>query len=129
MHSKSNNIEIMIDNETDEIIGELFEYLLQKISKKFRRINSVDLLHYKCHEISLNPSGSYRDSPKWLKNKKATINPNYNDNKSFQYAMTVALDHKNIVKDLQRISKIKLFINKYNWKEINFPPRKNDMKN
>ena len=30
LRTKSNNIEIMIDNETDEIIEELFESLLQK---------------------------------------------------------------------------------------------------
>ena len=30
MHTKSNNIEIMIDYETNEIIEELFESLLQK---------------------------------------------------------------------------------------------------
>ena len=35
----------------------------------------VDLLHYNLHNISLNRGGSYVDSPKWLKNKKATINP------------------------------------------------------
>ena len=51
-----------------------------------------------------------------VKNKKATINPKNNDNKYFQYAITIALDHKNIVEDPQRISKIKLFISKYNWK-------------
>ena len=45
--------------------------------------DSVYLLHYKCHEISLNLSGSSIDSPKWLKNKKATINPGSNDNKCF----------------------------------------------
>ena len=76
----------------------------------------VDLLYYKLHKISLNWGGSYTDSPKWLKNKKATINPKNNDNKYFQYAITIALDHKNIVEDPQRISKIKPFISKYNWK-------------
>ena len=30
MHSKNNNIEIMIGNETNEIIEELFDSLLQK---------------------------------------------------------------------------------------------------
>ena len=29
MHTKSNNIEIMMGNETDEIIEDLFESLLQ----------------------------------------------------------------------------------------------------
>ena len=33
IHLKSNNIEIMIGNETDEIIEELFESLLQKHQK------------------------------------------------------------------------------------------------
>ena len=37
--------------------------------------DSVDLLHYKLQRIILNRGESYIDSPKWLKNKKATINP------------------------------------------------------
>ena len=38
--------------------------------------DSVDLLHYNPHKISLNRGGSYIyiDFPKWLKNKNATIN-------------------------------------------------------
>ena len=65
--------------------------------------DSVDLLHYKKHKISLNRGRSYIDSPEWLKNKKATINPKNNDEKCFQYAIKVVLNHKNIVKDPQRI--------------------------
>ena len=37
--------------------------------------DSIDLLHYNLHKISLNRDGSYIDSLKWLTNKKATINP------------------------------------------------------
>ena len=33
-HTKSNNIEIIVDNETDEIIEELFESLLQKYQER-----------------------------------------------------------------------------------------------
>ena len=33
MHSKSNNIEILTDNETDEIIEKVFDSLLQKYQK------------------------------------------------------------------------------------------------
>ena len=40
--------------------------------------------------------GSNIDSPKWLKNKKATINPYNNDDNCFQYDLTVALNHQNI---------------------------------
>ena len=49
--------------------------------------DSVDLLNYKLHKISSNWGGSYIDSPKWLKNKKATINPKSIDDKCFQYAI------------------------------------------
>ena len=57
----------------------------------------VQLLYYKCHRINPNCGGSYIDSSGWIKNKKATINPiNKKDNKCFQYAVTVASNHKEI---------------------------------
>ena len=56
--------------------------------------NSVHLLYYQCHRINANRGGSYIDFPDWIKNEKATINTfNNKDNKCFQYAVTVALDH------------------------------------
>ena len=46
--------------------------------------------------------GSYIDSPDWIKNKQATINLiSKKDNKCFRYAVTVALNYKEIRKDLQ----------------------------
>ena len=39
MHAKSNNVEIMVGTETDEIIEDLFESLLQFVSKKFGIVN------------------------------------------------------------------------------------------
>ena len=87
----------------------------------------VHLLYYKCHEINPNRGGSYIDSPDWIKNKKAAINPiNKKDNECFQYLLTVALNHEEIKKDQQRIIKIKPFTNKYNWEGINFPSEEND---
>ena len=65
---------------------------------------------------------SYIEPPEWLKNKKATINPkNKNDDNCFQHAITVTLNHQNNGRDPQKISKIKPFINQYNWKGIEFP--------
>ena len=71
---------------------------------------------------------SYIDSPKWLKNKKATINPKDNDNNCFQYALTAALNYKNIKNHPERISDFKPFINKYDWKAIDFPSHLKDWK-
>ena len=110
MYTESNNVEVMMGNETDEIIEVLFESLLRRkyqegLEEKMRGsefvFDSIDLLHYNLHKISLNRGGSCIDSPKWLKNKKATINPKNND-KYFQYAITAAL--KAILKKYQKLS-------------------------
>ena len=125
-HTKSHNIEIMIGNEIDEIIEELFESLLQKYQERLEEsmkgsefvFDSVDLLYYKVHKISLNRGRSYIDSPKWLKNKKATIYQKKNDDKCFQYSITSALSYEQIKSHPERISKFMTFIDQYNWKEI-----------
>ena len=80
---------------------------------------SVDLLSYSFHKISLKRGKSYIKSPEWVINKRATINPK-NKDKCFQYSITVALNHQNIENHPERISNIKPFINQYNWKGIDF---------
>ena len=72
------------------------------------------------NKISISRGGSYIDSPKWLKDKKSTVNQKNNDNKCFQYAVTLALNIDKINDHPERISKIKPFIEKYNWKDIDF---------
>ena len=54
----------------------------------------ADVLYHNLNKISLNRGASYIDSPKWLKNKKATINPKNNNYKCLQYAFTAALNHE-----------------------------------
>ena len=92
--------------------------------------DDVHLFYYKCHKKNVYHGGSYIDFPDWIKNKKATINPiNKRDNKCFQCAVTVTLIYEEMEKKLQRMTKIKPFINKYSWEEINFPSEKDDRKN
>ena len=119
MHTKSDNIEIMMGSETDDIIDELFESLLEKYQEGLEEpmrgsefiFDNFDLLYYNLQKINLNrKASSYINSPKWLKNKKATINPKNNDNNCFQYALTVALNYHNINKHPQRIRKLSLLL-------------------
>ena len=118
MYTKSHNIEIMMGNETDEVIKKLFESLLQNYQKNLEepmRISkfvsdSIDLLYYHLQKISLKRDRFYIDSPEWLKNKKATINPKNNDDNCFQYALTVALNHQNIGKTLKEYQKLNLLL-------------------
>ena len=65
--------------------------------------------------------GPYIDSPNRIKEKKATINPKNEDEKVFQYAATVALNHEKTKRNPQKISRIKPFINKYNWNGTKHP--------
>ena len=81
--TKSRNIEIMERDETNEIIEELFESLLQNSQKNLEEPmrgsefvpDSIDLLYYHLQKVGFKRGGLYIDSPEWLKNKKATINP------------------------------------------------------
>ena len=45
-----------------------------------------------------------------------------------QYAVTVALNFKEIESHPERVSNILPFINKYNWEEINYPLKADDWK-
>ena len=91
-------------------------------------ILSLTVLHYHLHRISLKRGESYIDPPEWLKNKKATINPQNKDNECFKYAITVALNFQSIGNNPQRISKIKPFISQYEWRNINFPATSKEWK-
>ena len=82
--------------------------------------DSVQLIYYKCHKLSFKRGWSYIDSPDWIKNKKATINPKNGDDKCFQYAATVKLNSEEIEPYPERVSNIKLSINKYNRKGISY---------
>ena len=134
--SKSDKVEITIGNEADDVIKELFESFKKRCQEgleiKMRGsqfvFESVDLLYYSLHKTSLNRVGSYIDSPSWLKSKGATLNPKKKDNECFKYAITGALNHKRIKNDLQRMSKIKPFIDQYKWKGIELPSHSKDWK-
>ena len=83
-------------------------------------------MYYKCHKINSNRGGSYIDSLDWIKEKAAINQINEKFDKCFP--MFFMLNHKEIKNDLQRLTKIKPFINKYNWERINFPSEKHDWK-
>ena len=100
MPTKSINEEFMNGSDTDEIIKELIKSLLQRCQENLQEkvkgsdfaFDGVNYLFYNFNKISISRGGSYIDSPKWLKDKKSTVNQKNNDNKCFQYAVTLALN-------------------------------------
>ena len=81
---------------------------------------SVNLLYYSLHKISLNRGLSYVKSPDLIKQKKATINPKCVDSKCLRDAITVALNYEKIKYNPERISILKPFFDEYNWKDREF---------
>ena len=73
--------------------------------------NSVDLLYYNLQKPNLNRKGSsYIVSPKWLRNKKATINQKNNDNNCFQYASKLNYQNKKTYKEYLTLNLILISI-------------------
>ena len=133
MFTRSTPEEFMIGSEAEEVeklimsILQKYQDNLQNKMKGFDFIfNGVNSLYYDLNRITISNGGSYIESPKWLKDKNCTINKKNNDNKCFQYAATLALNINSIDKHHQRITKIKSFIDNYNWNDINFPAIKKD---
>ena len=91
-------------------------------------IDSAQLMNYKCHKVNFIHGGSYVDFPDWIKKKKATRSTKDTDDKCFQYAATVALNYEELKWNPERVSNIKPFINKYNWKVINYSSKIDDWK-
>ena len=92
MHSTSDNIKFTPSNHANEVVKELFESLLSKYQDDLETsmrggvliFDLVQLMYYKCYIVN------FIDSPDWIKNKKATINPKKEDEKWVQYTATVA---------------------------------------
>ena len=98
MYTRSDNEEFMNGDDTNEIIKLLFESFLQRfeenLQEKMREsdfeFDGINFYYYNLNKTNTYRGGSYIDSPKWLKDKKSTINPKNNDHKCFQYVATLA---------------------------------------
>ena len=78
MHSKSDNIEIMINDKAHEVNETFFESLFNRyqigLETSMRDsafiFDCSQLLYYKWHKINFKQGGSYIYSPDWIKTKK-----------------------------------------------------------
>ena len=109
MHSKYDNIEIMINDEADEVMKKLFDSQKNRYHNNLGSIkdtecvfNYVHLSYYKCHKINPNRGKSYIDSRDSIKNQKTTRNT------ILLIRCNSRADHKEITqkKDLQIKTKI-----------------------
>ena len=73
MHSKGDNMEMMINDKADEVMQELFQSLLSRYQNGLETsMPGCDFI-FDCVHLNFKRDGSYIDSPDSLKNKNATI--------------------------------------------------------
>ena len=112
--SRSENVICTPSSNTNEILGLLLTSLHEKMINdiELSRENSsyvfesIEECNIHFHKIDLRRGSSFIEQPAWLKNKKATINPQNNDIYCFMYAVSIALYSKELeTKNPGRISK------------------------
>ena len=134
----SKNIECHLSYNSKDILNQLIDSLLEYFDDKLMIcrtdsnyvFESVEELSIHFHKIDLRRASSYIPTPLWLEAKKATINPkNKNDNFCFAYATTIAIYHKELGKNLDRISnKLIECTKKLDWNGKSFPASTPDYK-
>ena len=130
LHTKSDNVEIMRGIDTKTIVMKLFGTLKQRYQEGLETkmdgsnyiLDRVVLLEYHFHKVSLKRGSSYIPSPKWLINKKSTLDPhNKEDNWLFLFAIVLALNYQSISNNPQRVNNLMPFKPNYNWDNIELP--------
>ena len=100
--------EIFQGSDFNEIVNEMFAHLRMQIenpaltNSRFL-FDEVLFLDVNFHQLNLTRGSSYILLPSWIASKKAVINPkNEDDEECFKWAITAALDHKNIKSHTER---------------------------
>ena len=135
---KSKNIVSHPSDKSEDILYQLYDSLLKYFNDKLMIcrtdssyvFESIEVFDKYFHKIDLTRGSSYIPSPTWLQFRKAIVNPKYkNDNYCFAYAITIAIYHNEIGKNLNRISnKLLDCTDKLNWNRIDFPASTPDYK-
>ena len=74
MRTKSDNVEIMMGDDNDEVIKNLFDTLLKRYQEGLLTsvkgsefvFDHVELLNYIFHKVNLIRSGTYIKTPEWI---------------------------------------------------------------
>ena len=71
------------------------------------------------HQLNLTRGSSYLPLPDWLVSKKPIVNPHNDDEECFKWSVITAENAG--MKDPQRISNLRKFMDNYDWSELEFP--------
>ena len=121
---KSDNIECLPSDNTDEVLDELITSLRKSYDEEilFCRTSSnyayesIENLDMHFNKIDLSRASSFLPTYEWIRNKKCTINPqNKNGIYWFKYSIAISLYHRELGSNPERINKrIEEFTSRFN---------------
>ena len=111
-------------SETDQIVDGMIANM------KFQTENPVLLnsrfvfdeflyLDVNFHQLNLTRGSSYLPLPDWLARKKVVVNPHNDNEECFKWSVIAA--EKVGMKDPQRVSNLRKFMDNYDWSGLEFP--------
>ena len=128
------NLKLGNGDNTERFIKEIYDLLLQNFEQKENSLrgskfvfSGIDLILIQFLELKLRRDGSYIPTPERINVKKAIINhKNTKDERCFAYSIIVSIHFEEIGKNSHRTSKLKPFIDNYDWTDIIFPSKQKD---
>ena len=111
-------------SETDEIVDGMIANMKFQIenpallNSRFV-FNEFLYLDVNFHQLNLMRGSSDLPLPDWLARKKAIVNPHNNDEECFKWSV-IAVE-KVGMKDPQRVSNLRKFMDNYDWSGLEFP--------
>ena len=104
----------------------MFAYIKRKIENPALPKSGFTLdikmhLDISFHKSQLTQESSYIETKLWIYNKKAVLSPQNKDEECFNWAAIAASHHQDIIKDLQRISKLEPYSDFHNFERWDFP--------
>ena len=124
--------EVFQGSDIEKLLKDMFAYIKTQVEhpalpKSGFTIDYIMHLDIDFHRLVLTRGSSYIDLPEWIEQKKAVINPKNTDEECFKWAVIASLHHEEIGKNPQRITKLKLFKERYNWEGLKFPMAINEI--
>ena len=127
---KSDNVICLPSSDANKLINQLLTSLHEKYEQdltishasssfSYERVEELSI-HF--NKLDLKRGASFIEIPKWLKSKKATVNPkNEQYVYCFMHAVTIVLFHKELGTNPERITKNPIaYAQVYNWHDIDF---------
>ena len=129
----SKNKIILREDEIEETIHALLLEIHEKIeswdnNEGYWHLVNVINIDFKLREYKPLSGSSYIELPKWIYNKKATINIKNEDQKCFKYCLQYHKHKNEITHHPERVSWYSKWDNDYDFTNIKFPVEVDDIK-